>query len=156
MLEFKIIKWQFMMIGVTPFPKDKLPSILKNHQLLINWIHITVMFVSIVLYFLAPMHFLLFKATNFSEYTESTFYSTVTTLHFAIYTIQICKRSVLIALIRDLEEIIDKSIANFIFFIKNLAVLLLNWRISRCWLRWFLASWSMFTGGIVEYAWEYV
>lgn len=117
MLEFKIIKWQFMMIGITPFSKDKLPSIVKNHQLLINWIHITVMFVSIVIYFMAPMHFLLFKANIFSEYTESAFYSTVTTLHFAIYTIQICKRSVLVAFIRDLEETIDKSIANFIFFL---------------------------------------
>lgn len=98
-------------VGITPMAIENLPWNLqnKNGQMAINTIHVAIMIISFVTYNLSILVFLLFEATNFTQFSEAILFYLVSYLHLSFYSISIWKRSEIISLMNDIERIIQKS-----------------------------------------------
>lgn len=98
-----------MVFGVMPIPKERLPSALRSFQSIINFIHITIMIILMATYQSGPFGYMFFGATNFYEYTQGVFFIAVTTLHISVFICLLFQRTDLVALMDDLEEMIERS-----------------------------------------------
>lgn len=98
-------------VGITPMAIENLPWNLqnKNGQMAINTIHVAIIIISFLTYNLSILVFLLFEATNFTQFSEAILFYLVSYLHLSFYSISIWKRSEIISLMNDIERTIQKS-----------------------------------------------
>lgn len=107
---FATVLCYITILGIKPLPSTALKSFVQNHQLLINKVHISCMFLSLVYYGYSVFGFVIFKAVTFIEYAEAAFYCVAVMLHLASYAIMIWVRDKLFTLVEDSERVIDESV----------------------------------------------
>lgn len=103
------VKRSLTILGVIPVVEQNFPPTLRDHQTFINCAHIVLILISLVTYSSAVLLFLFFEATEFLEFAESGFFSSVTILHVASYVLLMRSRSKLLALIKHSEITVEKS-----------------------------------------------
>lgn len=109
MILFEVVKRKLAIMAIMPIPKENLPAMFGEFQMILNWMHVGLVFIVLLTYFLAPLYYLLFKANTFAEYIEVTFMVAVTLLKVMLYAILIWKRFKLLNLQVDIENIIKLS-----------------------------------------------
>lgn len=102
-----ISKENLIILGILPM--QNFSPKLQKYQTFINRIHTRLLFVFLFFYITSVGGFILFKAKDFNEYSEATFYVSVSTLSLTLYSVLFWKKSDLNNFIEDLENIIEQS-----------------------------------------------
>lgn len=106
-------------VGIRPIPTANLPSILKNHRMVINRAHIALVVAFLVTYNISITFFLLFEAATFTQVSESVMFYLVSYLHLSFYSISIWKQSQIVNYMDDFERIVQESELKLINFCYN-------------------------------------
>lgn len=104
------LRKQFTMLGFFPISKQSLQSYnLQNFQMPINYIHITLVIIFLLFYFVCVYNFVMTKAKTFAQYAEGTLFCIIVFTRLIIYFIMHAKKSKISAIVIDLEAIIRIS-----------------------------------------------
>lgn len=102
-----VVKIHLKILGLLSMQKVE-PGISKR-RMLIDFIYILLVFASNFSFYGTSAWFFFFKAQSFEDFSESGIFFTVSILVLCLYTILLQRRTKLIALIRHLEEMIERS-----------------------------------------------
>lgn len=102
-------KRHLRMLGIFPVPEHYFPESLRDYRLIFNCVHILFIVVMMMCYSSAMLLFPIFKANTFDEYSESVLFCSVAILRVILYVILFFKKSQLLALLDELDEIVEKS-----------------------------------------------
>lgn len=103
------IRWYFILFAIVPIPEQSLPISLRKFRSFINVIHIGFMVVSLFLYTISLIYFVLFEAKTTAEYSETALFLAAILLQWSFYYVAVSKRFKLIGIMNDLMDISDKS-----------------------------------------------
>lgn len=96
------VKNQLIFMGICP------PSTFENRDL-ITFIHVSLVFISLLTYISAVLCFMICKATKFVEFAEAGLFVSVNVLHISLYYLLVSKRSQLYSLLGLMEKISEIS-----------------------------------------------
>lgn len=102
-----LVKFFLRMFRIFPLSKQSLPSALQKHRMFINFLHIIITGVSLLLYLSALAYFLTFKAKSVVIIFQAIFFTTVTLMRVTLYFFIIHKRTQLLVLMDDLEQLVE-------------------------------------------------
>lgn len=104
------VRVHLKILGIVPFSDKDLPAALREFKSVINFGYNLFWHFSLATYSLTVMCFMMFGASTFLEYAETTFFWSVTFLHFVSHEILLHTRSKLHDLFKDSDEMVQKSI----------------------------------------------
>lgn len=106
-MALRLIKIYLKLFGIFPMPKQSLPTALRQYRMFINTFHIAFTGVSLLLYLSALAYFLFFKARTVVIIFQAIFFTTVTLMRVTLYFLIIHKRTQLLVLMDDLEQLVE-------------------------------------------------
>lgn len=110
------VRVHLKILGIVALSDKDLPSTLQLYKSVINSAYNLFWHFSLATYSLTVICFMLFEAATFLEYAETTFYCSVTFLHFVSHIILFKTRFELNDLFKDSDQMVQKSIySSFIF-----------------------------------------
>lgn len=108
-MALRIAKFHLRLFGIFPIPKPYLPSQLQNYQMVLNFLHISIIMVCLNVFYVSGLaHFLVFKAKTLIIFFQTTFFITVALLRVALYVLILVRRTELSQFMVDLQEMIER------------------------------------------------
>lgn len=103
--------------GVIPIPEHNLPLFLRDYHLVINYGQMTIMTSSLLIYSASASYFIIFDMTTLNEFSEAVYYLIATLVEMTLYLTLLSKRSKIISFMKELEEMIKRSMLKIIFIL---------------------------------------
>lgn len=101
--------------GIMSIPEQSLPSALREYKTAIRLILLAFTCLNLIIYALALVHFVIFKARNPTILFLCGLFFSTTLMRGTMYILILWNRTKLTTLIDDLEEVIEKSKRFFYF-----------------------------------------
>lgn len=105
-----VVKITLKILALIPFGKDQ-PNISKLRDYF-NFVYKCLVLASNFTFIASSGWFFCFKAKTFNEYSESVIFFSASILVVTVYAVLLQRRTKLIAIIKNLEEIIERSMKN--------------------------------------------
>lgn len=102
-MDLRLVRFHLKKFGIFPMTEKNLPKALRKYRMFINYLHVSFTGVSLILYFSALAHFLIFKARTVVIIFQAIFFTTVTLMRVTLYFLIVKKRDQLSLLMDDLE-----------------------------------------------------
>lgn len=106
-MAFRLEKKYMKLIGIFLTPKQNFPSLLRKWRWIINFIHVAFIGINLFLYLSSLAYFLMFKAKKIFIIFQAIFFTTVTLMRVILFFLILYKRSELLTLMNDLEQIVE-------------------------------------------------
>lgn len=103
------IRVHFKILGILPLSEEDLPPSLRELKSLINFAYNLFWYIALTSLLLTVVCFMVFEASTFLEYAETTFYCSVSFLHLVSHIILVQAKSELHGLFKDSDKLVRES-----------------------------------------------
>lgn len=104
----------FIILGIIPMAKHKLPIKLQTFQWQLNCLHIILVMILLISFDVSIVWFLLMEKETFAQHYEAILFSSGVSYLNIVYWILIWQRSKLHSFIEELEQLITKRMYNLL------------------------------------------